>query len=154
MAFEVVEPGVFGLREALPEGQCSVSKCGKLSLRLADLESVGIGHYAIVLADRESLRLAVRGVRDGEQAQSVAVSLTAGHKRDTGRRALNVARAIGRLGLELDAVAGRYDLLTKGEGRDALLIVNFTAERLPAAELQRIERDAPRHQTAPKGKRE
>ena len=140
MAFEVIEPGKLSFAEPLGEGRCSIGKGGALACRAADLEIVGITHYAIVLADAETTRLALRAVRDGEQQQSVAVSIVScgkGAKRhDSGRRRINVLRALRRLAVTAEAAAGRYDFMVKG---DELLIVNLIGEHVPAAEVRRCQ---------------
>jgi hypothetical protein len=126
VSFEVVEPGGFGLAPPLPEGEVSISRSGALTAHAKDLEIVGIGNYAIVLADSDTLRVAFRDVRDGEQQQSVCASVVRRKSGvDTGRRSINVGRAIKRLGLTNESVAGRYTLNVHKD----LLIVNLTEAR-------------------------
>jgi len=132
MAFEIVEPGQLCGVDPLPEGMCSIAKSGKLTARQADLDRAGIGAYAIVLADRDTWRIGLRAVRDGEQAKSVAVTtLMTGKKtpHDTGRRSLNAARAVRSLDLEPEAIRGRYSLDLHGQGRQAVLILNLMEAR-------------------------
>lgn len=123
--FEVVEAGSFGPGEPLGEGECSLSRNGTMVLRTEDLELVGIGAYAIVLADCENLRLGLRAVRDGEQQSSVACSvIRRKNSDDTGRRRIQITRALRRLGLTAEAVAGRYSLQVH---RDELLFITLAA---------------------------
>jgi hypothetical protein len=57
---------------------------------------------------------------------SVAVwDPTPGGKPDCGRRRISLARALRRLNVTPDAVAGRYELTCKGTGADAMLIINL-----------------------------
>ena len=131
MSFEIVEPGQFAFQKGLEPGEVSLNRCGRLMLRVEDLETASIGpHYAIVLADAGNLRIALRAVRDGEESQSVAICTVRGSRagRDSRRRAVHVTRALKRLGIEPAAAAGRYELFTKGEGPAALLIINLVAD--------------------------
>jgi hypothetical protein len=110
MAFEIVVPGTFNFG-GIAAGECSIGKSGTLTARFADLILVGVGNYAIVLVDTSTRRIAVRGPRDGEQANSVSASIIPNAKKqDSGRRKLNISRALRRLGLDASAVAGRYEL--------------------------------------------
>lgn len=130
MAFEVVPPGQLCTAEPLPEGQCSIWRDGTLMFHQSDLDLVGVGAYVVVLADTETWRLGLRAVRDGEQPQSVAVTtvLSKRKRRDTQRRSINVSRALRKLSLDASAVAGRYTLTHKGEGKESLLIVHLMPE--------------------------
>jgi hypothetical protein len=127
MPFEIVEPGSFLQIAPLGEGECTLGKHGTLLARTSDLELVGIGKYAILLADKGSFRIGLRAVRDGEQQRSMACAVvTTGkgpRRRDAGRRRVNVSRAIIACGLEPEAVAGRYTLQVF---RDELLFVTLT----------------------------
>ncbi len=129
MSFEVVEPGEFNFQNAIEAGQCSLSKSGKLTLRAADLEAAGIGpHYAIVMAYPDDFRVALRQVRDGEQSKSVAISVVkTGKGHDSGRRSISRMRALKRIGVTAESVAGRFELLTKGDAGAELLIVALTS---------------------------
>jgi hypothetical protein len=124
MSFEVVPRGVFSVATPLAEGQAALGKSGKLRLRCSDLGRAGIKDVCVVLADVELLRIALRRTRSGEENVSMRVS-PVGHKnRKPGSSvAINVARAIRRLGLEAASLAGRYELSAKGPDGDALLIV-------------------------------
>jgi len=123
MPFVIVEPGSFQHSEPLQEGECSISRNATLTARADDLGIVGITNYAIVMADTDTLRLGLRAVRDGEEQKSVACSIiSAGQdKHDSGRRRILVNRALQRLGLTAEAVAGRYTLMSKE--KDGLLFV-------------------------------
>ncbi len=129
MAFEIVAPGALSnTMNPLAEGQCSIAKGGKLTIRKADLDLAGIEHYAIVLADRETFRIGVRAVRgEDERPRSVAVSIvTSGKgKKDSGRRTLSLTRAIKKVDLRPEAVAGRYELIVRGKTSDAMLIISL-----------------------------
>jgi hypothetical protein len=128
MAFEIVEPGLFTPPPPLQEGQASLSKSGKLTVRERDLAMIGVTTAAVALADRELLRLALRAPRDGEKGKTVAVSIVGSGKakKDTGRRQVNMIRAIRRLDLLPAATCGRYELTTKGSAPgEALLIVGL-----------------------------
>ena len=46
-----------------------------------------------------------------------------GKKKDSGRRSINMTRAIKRLGLTPESITGRYELLTRGDDGAELLIV-------------------------------
>ncbi|MGE0481831.1 MAG: hypothetical protein AB7Q17_15315 [Phycisphaerae bacterium] len=125
MSFELVEPGAWNRQPPLEEGQVAIDATGTATMRAADLESAGIAHYCIVLADAGTLRIAIRAPRDDERALSVAVSVVRHGKeqRDAGRRRVSLGRAIKRCGVEIDAVRGRYDLRTK----DDLLIIDLAS---------------------------
>jgi len=130
MGFVVVEPGWLNTMEPLPEGVASIAKSGKLTARRADLALAAIGHAAVVLADRDSFRLALRAPRGTEEGKTVAVSTvsTGQAKRDSGRRSINVPRAIRALDLMPEHTAGRYTLNIHGEGASGLLILNLMPE--------------------------
>lgn len=128
MSFEVVEPGAWSRPEPLEPGRCAISRGAKLTLRSVDLEAAGIGpHFAIVLADAETLRLGLRAAGETERQQSVAISVvTSGKdKRDSGRRIILVSQALKRLALTPEAVAGRYTLQRHSEVTGTVLIVNL-----------------------------
>lgn len=127
MGFEIVEPGHMQMMDPLPQGQASLAKSGKLCAHACDLQLAEIGKHAVVLADRESFRIALRAAREGDEGRTVAVSIVTASKskRDSGRRGLNIGRAIRRLDLEPEKCAGRYELHHKGAGRDSLLILNL-----------------------------
>jgi hypothetical protein len=157
LAFEIVEPGTFNFAEPLAVGQCSISKAGRLSCRAEDVRAVGIGHYAIVMADGQTMRVALRVPRDGEQPKSAALTITTAgkgaKKHDAGRRNVLIMRALRRLGVTPEAVAGRY-ALSQHDG--SLLIVCLTGERIAAGEVQRIARardgGRAKHQSGERGR--
>lgn len=128
MAFIIVEPGQRMALEPLAEGQVGIAKSGKCTVRKADLDVAAIDAKAIVMADPDNFRVALRCVRSGEESKAVAVSIVWGgsksKRRDSGKRTLNLARGIRTLCLEPAAVAGRYELTVKGKDREALLIVH------------------------------
>lgn len=122
MPFEIVEAGNLNAH-ALQEGEASIDRRGSLVVRSADLEAVGITNYAIVLADADTRRIGLRAVRDGEQSISLACSvILTGSRNDSRRRRTSVLRAIRRLGLTPEAVAGRYTLNVH---RDELLFITL-----------------------------
>ncbi len=131
MSFEIIQPGKFVATQALPEGSCSIDRSGALTAHASDLRMVGVVERAVVLADRASLRLAVRAPRDGEDEMAVAVGRVnrggGAANTDSGRRHIRVKRALDALGLTGEATAGRFELNIKGEGVDGLLIVNLIA---------------------------
>jgi hypothetical protein len=128
MAFEVIEPGHFIPVKAIESGECRLRPKGELVLRADDLQAVGIEHFAIVMADPATLRIGLRAVDDGEEQQSMSVTvITRGKsKTDSGRRRISVNRAIKHVGLTPDAVAGSFKLHKRGDG---LLTINLTEGR-------------------------
>jgi hypothetical protein len=139
MSFEIVEAGTFRAVEPLSEGECSVSRNGTMTARAEDLATIGVTNYAIILADPETLRIGLRGVRDGEQMKSVAASMI---KRksgtETGRRRMNISQALKRLNVTAEAIAGRYTLMNHG---DEFLFVTLTeAKEIPRPQEPRRTR--------------
>ena len=127
VAFQVVEAGKFGTVAPLGEGEASLAKNGTLTLHASDLAAVGIKAYAIVLADRGTLRIGLRSVRDGEQQISMAATMVPRKNgADSGRRRVMVTRAVKQLGLDLEACCGRYGLVTHGE---ELLFITLAESR-------------------------
>ena len=127
MGFEVVVPGVWRSVDALPAGWASIAKNGKLTLHSKDLAQIGVKDRAVVLQDRETFRIALRAPRGDQDPDARGLTtLAAGKaKRDTGRRSIDIGRAVRMLDLQVEKVRGRYELVIKGQGRDALLIVNL-----------------------------
>ena len=121
--FELIEPGVMHAANRLPEGWGSIGKSGKLVVHQSDLDLVGIGRQAAVLVDVDTWRVAIRALRPDERGVVVSTVTTGKHKRSSGKCYLNIRRAVLRLGLETERIAGRYELSTKGQGADALLMV-------------------------------
>ena len=122
--FKIVTPGEFAAMEGLAEGEVSVDRRGHALFRTDDLQSIGIREYAIVMVDSSGMRIALRAVRDGEQAQSIRVSTvtrSAGIVNEA-RRKINMQPALRELALEPHAARGRYEMLTK----DDLLIIPLT----------------------------
>lgn len=119
MGFEIVEPGTF-LREPIGEGTCSIHRNGTVTFCAADLKLVGMDLYALVLADPGLLRIGLRKPRTAdERKQSRALTPRSGRNGQSGHVSIQLGAAIRRLGLKPEAVAGRYDLITK----DDLLIL-------------------------------
>jgi hypothetical protein len=125
VGFEVLPRGERTFAERLPEGACSLSKNGKLTLRKGDLALARISEAAIVLADPGTLRIALRAPRPDEAALAMRVGLMGKKNQKDPRYGVSVARAVKAVGLTLAAAAGRYELATKGTGADALLIVKL-----------------------------
>ena len=127
MAFEVIEAGQFARADPLPAGEVSISKNGILTAHAEDLTTVGIEHYAIILADKATFRIGLRSVRDGEEQKSMACCVI---KRknggDTGKRTLNVKRAIRHISLTPEACAARYTLNIH---HDEVVFVNLNEAR-------------------------
>jgi len=93
------------------------------TLRLGPLAMIGVTDRCIALADVELMRIGIR--RPTEEESDFAFSvLTLRSKRgkDSGRRHINCAPAIARLGIEPREIAGRYPLMSV----DAMLFVVFT----------------------------
>jgi hypothetical protein len=93
------------------------------------------------MADGQTMRVALRAVRDGEQPKSAALTITTAgkgaKKHDAGRRNVLIMRALRRLGVTPEAVAGRY-ALSQHDG--SLLILCLTADHVPTAEVARLDR--------------
>lgn len=123
MAFEVVCKKRFVLPEALSEDQIALQRSGVATVRLEPLAMVGIAERCIALADSELMRIGVRRPREDESdfAFNVQVLRSKGGK-DTGRRHINLAPAIRRLGVEPREVGGRYPLMSV----DGTLFVTLT----------------------------
>ena len=125
MAFEVLIPGVWKSADPLREGWASISKNGKLMLHAKDLARVAIKDRAVTLFDEGTFRIAFRAPREDEKAQARPFTIIPSGKlkRDSGRRSLDIGRAVRRLGLAVENAAGRYELGTHGQGRDAILVL-------------------------------
>lgn len=135
VGYDVVPRGTWQAAEKLPEGWASLQKSARLTLHTADAALVGITSAAVVLADAAALRVALRAPRPGEESIAMCVSTEKGKGGASGRCAVNLSRAVHRLGLDGAAVAGRYELSVKGEGPDGLLILSLS-DPTPA-ELQK-----------------
>ena len=130
MSFELVQPGKSVSADAMQPGTVSFDKRGTLCIRVEDLAEVKVESRVAVLADKGNLRLALRAACDGEGGHVVGV-VNRGDK-PTNRRRIGLARAIGVLGLDPKAVAGRY----RAERKDQLVIINLlpdTSDRRAAA---------------------
>jgi len=127
MTFVIVEPGKWQSPDPLPKGWASLAKSGRLRLYASDLQAAGIKDRAVLLSDRDTWRIALRAARDDERERSkpIAICTTGKTKRDTGRRQLMIARAVRTLGLEVEKCSGRFELMRKGTGADALLIITL-----------------------------
>ena len=119
MGFEIIQPGAF-VQARMERGQISLGKTGQLWLCAEDCEQVSIRDRCVILADSGTLRIGLRAADHGEVEFAARVGIVKGRKcRDSGRRCINVARALRQLGLEVEAVRGRYQLAQK----DNLLIL-------------------------------
>jgi len=122
MSFTVLEKGAWAVREALEQGQVSISKTGQARFCREDLDLVGITDSLVILLDQELLRLAFRKPRSGEEQNAYRVTGAHSGKRVAKTRAtVQIGRALREIRLEPEAVAGRYELTTK----DDLLILNL-----------------------------
>ncbi len=123
MSFETVQPGSKSMPEGLRSGQCTIDKSGSLLVLLEDLPLVDIDTRAVVLADADNQRLAIRAPREGENALAVQVRpvYARRNKRESGRRRITIGHALRAMGLTPAQVAGRYELST----HDDLLIVHL-----------------------------
>ena len=127
MAFVVIEAGTFAPANPLVEGQTSLGRNGTLLAFAKDLARVAISNYAVLLADPDNNRLGLRAVRKGEEAVALVCSIvTRKDKSDSGRRRLNVTRALKSLGLKPEDCCGRREWI---KHRDELLYV--VLERRP-----------------------
>jgi len=123
VAFEVVKKKAFALREPLPEDAISIQKSGMATLRVGPLAMVGVSDRCIALADSELMRVGIRRPHEDEAELGFTVQVLRNKGgRDTGRRHVNLAPAIRRLGVEPREVAGRYRLMSV----DQMLFVTFT----------------------------
>ncbi len=118
MPLELVEPGLFQLKPKLAEDEASLSKSGELTLRAETWGLVNGGERAAVLIDKELLVLCIRPGREGEKTYPMHPLLNK-KKKPTGKVQANVARAVKRLALTTEAVAGRWPLSVK---KDALFV--------------------------------
>jgi len=122
VSFELIPRGQFRSGPSLKPGECSLNKSGTLILVAADVARAKIGTAVCVLADGGSLRLGLRGPHSDEIDSAMNVTMMKSKKgKDTQRRAVNVARAVKWLDLELAAACGRYAV----DFHDGLLIVNL-----------------------------
>ncbi len=135
MTFEVVEAGRFAPSDPLAPGECAVRTDGRLVFHAADLAAAQIENRAIVLADGELLRLAIRRPRDGEEGIAHVVSVDKARSgKPAERRSILAARAIRRLSLEARKLAGRYPV----ERKDDLVVVNLLPAEVSTVEAQRV----------------
>lgn len=143
MAFEFIPVGQFKALTALPEGQVSLGHDGVLRVHKTVLDRAGIrGDAVAVLADAELFRVAVRNFRDEERDGATCIRMVrTGRGVDSGWRRITVRRAIRSLGLETEAVRGRYEPTVKAD----LIVVALTGERIAAGEVERIDRERTRH---------
>ena len=122
MAWKTIEPGQWKATVALEESQVSITKDGQLTFRESLLKSVGIGDFATLMADPDTLRLGLRRPKEHELAGAVRVSVVRGaQKRDTGRRTVRGTRGFHALCLDPQVCVGRLELTIK----DQTLILNL-----------------------------
>jgi hypothetical protein len=122
MAFQLVRAGQRSeFFRAMPEGVCSIDGAGAALFHKSDLELVDIADQAAILADPDTLRIAVRKPRaDDDPAAIVRVTIITNKRgAPTGRAKIPVGATIRECGLTAKAARGRYDLATK----DDLIIV-------------------------------
>ena len=126
MSFEVYEPNAFNFPEALSEGEVAIDKVGNVTLRKADLDSVGISDQAVVMVDKDTKRVAIRAPQGNKDVKTLSVHTV---KRKGGsatdRRKVYLSGAMRRLGLEGSHLKGRRELMIKGDVSDGLLIINL-----------------------------
>lgn len=122
MSFRLVEKKVFSSTDVIPEGYVSIDRGGNARFHAEDLQLVGIEGVAIVLVDEMTLRIGIRKPRSGEQQNAYMVRpVYKGKKPDRSRLQISLRSALNELRLEAKAVAGRYQLMSKGD----LLTINL-----------------------------
>ena len=115
MSFVVIKAGTFAPANPLVKGQTSLGRNGTLLAFAEDLARVGITNYGILLADPDNSRLGLRAVREGEEQGSVACSVVMRKGRgDSGRRRVNVGRALKALDLKPEDCCGRREWIPHG----------------------------------------
>lgn len=136
MSFRILDKGEFGLKEALPEGFCSIDRGGTVRFHKEDLALVGIEDVAVLLTDELTLRIAIRRPKpnEGRQAYRIAPAMWGGKKggKDLGRRQLLLKRALREIRIDPEAAAGRYELTTK----DDMLIISLAGIEERSAEQE------------------
>ena len=138
MAFEVVRRKPFVTLEAIAEDQIALQRSGVGTVRVGPLAMVGVTDKFVALADSELMRIGIRRPHEdeGDFAFHVQVLRSKGGK-DTGRRHVNLAPAIRRLGLEAREVSGRYSLLTVQDVLFVTLSDLSTGDRVREAARQK-----------------
>ena len=122
MGFEPVPVGVWKAGVPLGEMDCSLDGSGKLRLRQADLAKVNIQDAAVLLADADTLRLALRRPRANEVKLVRTVRPVLDKRgQPTANRDVNATVGIRALNLEPKACRGRHKL----DRKDDLLILNL-----------------------------
>jgi hypothetical protein len=132
MSFSVVKRRT--LSTPIPAGKATLTKAGQLGIHRTDLASVKIADTVVLLADRDTCRLAVRRPRDDEAADARAVAKAKG-----ARRTVSINGALAELGLKAADMAARYELTKK----DDLLILS------PMAPAHKECEKHPRHAARP-----
>lgn len=123
MAFVAIPRARLRAIAVLPAGRVELGRDGVLTARDGDLRAVGIAGRCILLADPDLMRLALRAVRDGEDAAAFPVPPT-----DEGRSVLRQVRVLPALqecGLDPGEVAGVYEL----DPHDELLTITLRVRR-------------------------
>ncbi|MEW6253921.1 MAG: hypothetical protein AB1716_25020 [Planctomycetota bacterium] len=125
MAFKIC-PIVAQMPAALKPDEVTLRADGAMLMHREALERAGITDRAVLMADGETLRLALRAPRDGEAQIAARVQVLKKRGADQGRRLVQVVRPLRELALEPKAARGRYRFELKHEGPKAgptLLIV-------------------------------
>jgi hypothetical protein len=144
MGFEFVPSGEWKAGPRLESGFAALGRDARLTLHAEDLRLVGIFDEAAVCADPDTLRIGLRVPTEAERprARRVGVVKAARHGRDTGRRTIDVRKALQRIRLDPRQVNGRYEVSVKGEGLGGILIVHIgDCEKIAPSELADL-RDA------------
>lgn len=113
MAFEVYEGRPGGAR--MEVGRVSLDVNGTLRFTAADAAAAAIDNEAMVLIDRATKRIAIRGPRSDEKGKAVKWD----EAETTGQ--IYLGGALGKIGLAKDAVKGRHDV----EIKDGMLVLNL-----------------------------
>jgi hypothetical protein len=122
MSWKVIERGVWRPGVPLEESQVAILRDGSLVFRVELLKSVGIGEFATLMADPDTLRIGLRAPKEHEIPRAVRVTVVRGHEnKDTGRRSVRGARAFHALCLDPKVCAGRMELAIK----EKLLLLNL-----------------------------
>ncbi len=130
MSWTHVPAGEFKSVARLEEGQCTLTRSGAATFRLGDLALIGVSDRVSVFVDQANFRIGFKRPTevdlDGAYRVSIARAFSNAKRSqanaDTGRRTVNIGRALKLLGVDPRVVAGRYDLSCKD---DAILILSL-----------------------------
>ena len=165
MAWKTIEPGQWKATVALEESQVSITKDGQLTFRESLLKSVGIGDFATLMADPDTLRLGLDKAKADGLAGELLTTAEAHRLDASGIAAAQAAMAPGeggRAGLspeqaayqELKRVGGLPADMTFAQFKDRAAHARDTQASIAAMQKQVVTLPTSRMARGPQGAEE